>query len=152
MYNELSKKFAEVKDLDVQGVGDKIGGKVKLNIDNGTFENACALRMSYAFNEEGTRKIKSSDGAVSSGKASSDGSKDWYLYRVNDFKKMLDNNFDDKETTNDINNLKGKKGIIVFEDCGFSNATGHVDLYDGKQVEGSDYSNISKKMTLYKIE
>ena len=49
MYSKLSQYFSEVKDLSVSEVGEKIGGKVKLNIKNGTFQNACAIRMSYAF-------------------------------------------------------------------------------------------------------
>ena len=145
MYNSLSQYFGEVKDLSVKEVGDKIGGKVKLNIDNGTFQNACAIRMSYAFNYSG-KEIKKSDGNVSSG-----ADKKWYLYRVNDFIKFLDSNYSDKEETTNIADFQGKKGVIVFKDCGWSDATGHVDLYDGNSVEGSDYSDKAKKMYLYKF-
>ena len=145
MYSSLSQHFGEVKDLSVKEVGDKIGGKVKLNIDNGTFKNACALRMSYAFNYSG-KEIKKSDGNVSSG-----ADKKWYMYRVNDFINFLDANYSNKEETTNISTFQGKKGVIVFKDCGWSDATGHVDLYDGYSVEGSDYSNVAKKMYLYKI-
>lgn len=145
MYSNLSKYFAEVKDLDVPAVGKKIGGKVELNINNGTFQNACAIRMSYAFNYSG-KEIKKTDGAVSSGK-----DKKWYLYRVKDFKNFLNSNYSNKETSTNISSFKGKTGVIVFEDCGWSDATGHVDLYDGNEVEGKDYSNVAKSMTLYKI-
>lgn len=145
MYSSLSQHFGEVKDLSVKEVGDKIGGKVKLNIDNGTFKNACAIRMSYAFNYSG-KEIKKSDGNVSSG-----ADKKWYLYRVNDFINFLDANYSNKEETTNISTFQGKKGVIVFKDCGWSDATGHVDLYDGYSVEGSDYSNVAKKMYLYKI-
>ena len=34
-------------------VGKKIGGKVQYNIDQGIFQNACAIRMSYALNYSG---------------------------------------------------------------------------------------------------
>lgn len=146
MYDKLSQYFGEVKDLSVKEVGDKIGGKVKLNIDNGTFQNACAIRMSYAFNYSG-KEIKKTDGAVSSGE-----DKKWYMYRVNDFIKFLDANYTNKEETDDIENFKGKKGVIVFKDCGWTDATGHVDLYDGDSVEGNDYSNRAKKMYLYIID
>lgn len=145
MYSNLSKYFAEVKDLDVPAVGKKIGGKVELNINNGTFQNACAIRMSYAFNYS-RKEIKKTDGAVSSGK-----DKKWYLYRVKDFKNFLNSNYSNKETSTNISSFKGKTGVIVFEDCGWSDATGHVDLYDGNEVEGKDYSNVAKSMTLYKI-
>ena len=146
MYNKLSQYFGEVKDVSVKEVGEKIGGKVKLNIDNGTFQNACAIRMSYAFNYSG-KEIKKTDGAVSSG-----GDKKWYMYRVNDFIKFLDANYTNKKETDDIEDFKGKKGVIVFKDCGWTDATGHVDLYDGDSVEGNDYSNRAKKMYLYIID
>ena len=73
------------------------------------------------------------------------------LYRVKDFINFLKSNYSDTETTTDISTFKGKKGVIVFEDCGWSDATGHVYLYDGSMVEGSDYSNKAKSMTLFKI-
>ena len=145
MYSNLSKYFGEVKDLSVSEVGEKIGGKVGLNIKNGTFQNACAIRMSYAFNKSG-KLISKTDGAVSSGK-----DKNWYLYRVADFINFLKSNYTDIEEETDISKFEGKKGVIVFKDCGWSDATGHVDLYDGNQVEGSDYSNKAKSMILFKI-
>ena len=145
MYSKLSEYFSEVKDLSVAEVGEKIGGKVGLNIKNGTFQNACAIRMSYAFNKSG-KLISKTDGAVSSGE-----DKKWYLYRVKDFINFLKSNYTDYENATDISKFKGKTGVIVFEDCGWSDATGHVDLYDGDQVEGSDYSDKAKSMTLFKI-
>ena len=145
MYSDLSKYFGEVKDLTVAEVGEKIGGKVGLNIKSGTFQNACAIRMSYAFNYSG-KEIKKTDGTVSSG-----ADKKWYLYRVKDFIKFLKNNYSNYETSSDISTFEGKKGVIVFEDCGWSDATGHVDLYDGSKVEGSDYSAEAKTMYLFKI-
>ena len=35
--------------------------------------------------------------------------------------------------------LKGKKGIIIFEIKGWSDATGHADLWDGGKVVRDDY-------------
>ena len=53
MYSQLSQYFSEVKDLSVAEVGEKIGGKVGLNIKNGTFQNACAIRMSMLLINQG---------------------------------------------------------------------------------------------------
>ena len=82
MYEDLSGYFNEVKDLSVDEIGELIGGKVQWNIDHGYFKNACAIRMSYAFNYSGIR-INKNDGATVSG---DDGY--WYLYRVADFIKF----------------------------------------------------------------
>jgi len=37
--------------------------------------------------------------------------------------------------------LRGKKGIIIFDVEGWSDATGHADLWDGMSVVGSDYGD-----------
>ena len=63
----------------------------------------------------------------------------------------MNSNYTNTEKATDISKFQGKKGVIVFEDCGWSDATGHVDLFDGSQVEGSDYSDKAKSMTLFKI-
>ena len=146
-FSDLSSKFEDVKDLSIKQLGDYIGGKVKVNIDNGTFENGCAIRMSYAINYAGLEIKNSDDISVVSGD-----DKKWYIYRVKDLKTFIDSNFSDKETVKKLKDLDGKKGIIIFENCNFSNATGHADLFDGTNVLGSDYSNSCNSIILYKID
>ena len=55
----------EVKK-SVKEVGELIGGKVKLNIDAGTFVNACPIRMSYVLNKTGIVIPRGAGYAVSS--------------------------------------------------------------------------------------
>jgi cytoplasmic protein len=45
--------FARVKELPPSQVGSIIGGKVEVNIKANIFQNACAIRLSYAFNYSG---------------------------------------------------------------------------------------------------
>lgn len=52
-YSTLSSNFSKVKDLPTSAVGKLIGGKVEENIKAGFFTNACAIRLSYAFNYSG---------------------------------------------------------------------------------------------------
>ena len=139
-YSSLSRHFSDVKHLSVSGVGNLIGGKVKINVDSKTFENACALRLSYALNKSGYT-IRETDGAVSFG---ADGK--WYLYRVSDIIKYVKKIA--IETIDDRYNFNKKKGIIVFGDCNWTNATGHVDLFNGTVVEGDDYPSCGI-VTLY---
>ena len=146
-YSDLSSYFRDVKDLSIEGLGDKIGGKVKQNIDGGFFENTCAIRMSYALNNAGLEITNSGGLSVSSG---SDGK--WYIYRVKDLKRFIESNFSEKETVKKTKDLKGKKGIIIFEDCGFSDATGHADLFNGNSVEWTDYDKDCNTKILYKID
>ncbi|KAL6624212.1 type VI secretion system amidase effector protein Tae4 [Neocallimastix sp. 'constans'] len=119
-YNTLSTYFNKVKNLSVKEV-------VCFNTEGNIFENACALRMSYALNKSGYT-IKSSDGHVSSGMVDIES----YLKKTFGVPKK-------GKTTSDFK----ESGIIVFKVTNFSNATGHVDLYNGKTVEGKDYCNDS---------
>jgi hypothetical protein len=144
-YAALSAAFADIKGKSVQEVGLIIGGMVKVNIDSGDFQNACALRLSYALNKVGI-KISSKDGKVSSG---ADGKK--YLYRINDVEKLVKNNLYSTETLSGTtsSDFDKKQGIIVFRSCGWGNAAGHIDLYNGTTVEDHDYSTECGKITLY---
>lgn len=146
-YYMLSRAFADVKNLDVPELGRFIGGKVEQNIAAGIFKNGCAIRMSYAFNKSGN-SISSSDGAVSSG---ADGA--WYLYRVSDMINFVEKTLTGPSLSgNSPASFYGKKGIIIFSGCGWGDATGHVDLFDGSQVEGTDYFNTCSNAVLYIID
>jgi len=112
-------------------VANTIGGKVKLNIDNKTFKNLCAVRMSYVLNKCGI-KILATDGATSGGE---DGKR--YLYRVADLRPFLARKFGQPDATDSSAShsaLIGKKGIIVFE-VPFGGATGHATLWGGNSGE-----------------
>ena len=51
-----------------------------------------------------------------------------------------------------VGQLIGKKGIIIFTDCNWTNASGHVDLFNGKEVEGHGYFNECGMVTLYGLK
>lgn len=144
MYDELSKYFKEVKDKSAHDVCEFIGGKVKIN----DFTNCCAVRMSYAFNKAGIKIPYIKEQTVSG-----EGKKDWYIFRVRIFKKFLDEKNYTKHTTKEksLEEFKDKKGVIVF-DVDWADATGHVDLFNGSVVEGKDYTNVAKSITLYEIK
>lgn len=145
-YTILSSGFSKVKNLDVKAVGDLIGGKIKQNIDAGVFKNACAIRLSYAIHEAGGI-ITKADGAVSSGADSK-----WYLFRVTDMEKYVKRISKEKVEGTKLSDFSGKKGFIVFLNCGWSDATGHIDLFDGTQVEGKEYWGQCMNAILYVIE
>lgn len=120
--------FAEV-NVPVKEVGKKIGGNVHLNIDSGVFQNACPIRMSYVLNKSNILIPSGKKYAVVSGK-----DKNQYMYRVNDMIQFLNETFGKPDVTIKSpkeSDFKGKKGIIVFSGSGWSNARGHVTLWDG---------------------
>lgn len=96
------------------------------------YENACALRLSKAFNYGGVTittgatgyKVKGADGKP-------------YLLRVNDMIKFVRANFGASDLVtrpkgqDTSSQFMGKKGIIIFKVTGWGNATGHVTLWNG---------------------
>ncbi len=143
-WGELLKNYP---NMDAKTVFTNIGGKVKLNDDIGVFKNACATRISKALNFSlGVHdipffKTQNSDGndvvQVSSG-----GKKHWYIYRVKPLVEYLSKYYGSPKVVSSgkyKQTLKGKKGIIIFEIKGWSDATGHADLWDGTKVVRDDY-------------
>ena len=46
---------------------------------------------------------------------------------------------------------QGKAGIIHYSDCGWSDATGHFDVWDGTQIRSHGYPDKCKTMALYNV-
>ncbi|MDR3214587.1 MAG: type VI secretion system amidase effector protein Tae4 [Azoarcus sp.] len=130
-------RFLEV-NVSVQDVGRIIGGKVKLNIDQRTFPNACPIRMSYVLNHTGfpvNKNLVPLDGdgrlQVSSGADSL-----WYIFRVKALRSYLQTVFGDPDIelqTPPIvaSALPGEKGIVIITGSGWDDAAGHATLFDG---------------------
>lgn len=131
-FQSLWSAHQEVALLSVEQVGDYLGGKVEMNIDAGIFTNACAIRLSHAFNEAtdgNLPKIPYIEGAVSS-----DVEQDWHLFRVNDTRTFMESNFGPPNiVSDDPADFYGQQGVIAFQVDQWSDATGHVDLFDGAE-------------------
>jgi len=135
----------------------EIGGKVKLNYDIGVFKNACATRISKALNYSGNNHkipfFKTKDGNGNDViQVSSGGMKNWYIYRVKVIAKYLEEKYGPGKLINTVSykkELAGKKGIIVFEVSGWTDATGHADLWNGKNCIGSDYGSKASKILFW---
>ncbi|WP_306395692.1 type VI secretion system amidase effector protein Tae4 [Telluria beijingensis] len=120
-----------------------IGGNVEKNIDNPAasqrWENTCAVRMSYILGQAGLR-IPSIRGQTVSG---ADGRK--YFFRVRDLIGFLTQQWGTAEIVkypaSGGGTLAGKKGVVLFEVSGWSNAQGHATLYDGSSCYDHCYFN-----------
>lgn len=115
--------------LPVAAVGQKIGGNVQKNIDAQIFQNACPIRMSYVLNETGFPITKGNGYETVSGR-----DKRLYLFRVNDMMDYLERLFGKAEKTVKApkpTDFTAMKGILVVKGHGWSNARGHVTLWDG---------------------
>lgn len=115
--------------VSVAAVGQKIGGNVQKNIDAKIFQNACPIRMSYVLNMTGFPIRKGSGYETVSGS-----DKRLYLFRVNDMMDYLERVFGKPDKTVKapaVTDFANMKGIIVVKGHGWSNARGHVTLWDG---------------------
>lgn len=146
-FEDLWNAYAEVGMMGYQAVYDLVGGNVaelrRSNPDD--YTNACALRMSRAFNYGGYQvptgtitprtniyRVRGGDGLP-------------YILRVTGVIDFVRHNWGtpDKTLTPDQSaTLNGLKGLIVVEVQGWGDATGHVTLWDGSSTgDGSDYQN-----------
>ena len=131
-----------------------IGGAV----DAAWITNTCAIRMSRALNYTGI-PLPSNFKGMSTVKGG-DGKR--YAFRVREMRKWLDGtlgkaDFDLTKSAGvafNKNSIAGMKGIIAF-DIAFSDATGHLDLWDGSVITSEshmsrDYYNAASRITIWK--
>ncbi|HEJ8099123.1 TPA: type VI secretion system amidase effector protein Tae4 [Serratia marcescens] len=114
-----------------QNVAKIIGGRVTMNIaPNGKWENTCAVRMSYILNKSGFPIPYVKDQTVSGA------DRQWYFFRVKDLIAYLTKIWGKPDLRVKFpppggGELAGKKGIILFEIAGWSDAGGHATLWNG---------------------
>lgn len=105
-----------------------IGGQVAYNINNPDpnlrWQNTCAVRMSYILNYSGL-KITPAGRKTVSGK-----DKNWYFYRVSYLIDFLKSQWGEPKIVK-YPTVIGKKGIILFQISGWSDARGHATLFNG---------------------
>jgi len=135
---ELSKHYPASTIL-TKDLYDIIGGGLPENLrtNPNSWENSCAIRMSRGLNYSGIKLPKApSNGGNIVGKDKLN-----YWIRVKDLKEYLIRMLKDKfplieevGKPDAVNKFKDKKGIIVFDVSGWSNATGHFTLWDGSNL------------------
>lgn len=121
-------RFSEI-NISVENVGKMLGGKVEANIASGIFQNACPIRMSYVLNYSGVPIPANSRYATVTGK-----DKKRYMFRVNDMMDFLASAFGKPDLTVSSpgpGSFNGRQGIIIFQGNGWSDARGHVTLWNG---------------------
>ncbi len=144
-------------NVDAGTVFTDIGGKVGLNYDMGVFKNACATRVSKALNGVGgVHSIPFFKAIGPNGKheaqVSSGRHRQWYIFRVKMLVRHLTAKYGGPERylpSNYKAQLAGRKGIIVFEVSGWSDATGHADLWDGGKCLYQDYGGQANRVLFW---
>jgi hypothetical protein len=137
-----------------------IGGKVLHNYQIGVFSNACSTRVSAALNESG--KIHEIPFFKDTGitgtpqaQVSSGANKKWYIFRVKMLIKYLTQRYGKPEEflpEEYQQKIACRKGIIVFEVKGWSDATGHADLWDGSACLWHGYDDVAHKILFWEAK
>lgn len=122
-------------------VAQVIGGDVAANIRDKTnpWKNTCAVRMSYILNQSGLFI------PPTAGKTKKGGDGRNYFYRVKDVIEFLKQRWGPPEIIayppTGGGSMIGKKGVVLFEVRGWTDATGHATLFNGTSCYDHCYFN-----------
>jgi hypothetical protein len=132
-----------------EDVKTSIGGKIDLP----WLTNTCVVRVSRAFNYSGQKIPKDFQGleTVEGG----DGLR--YAFRVDEFEYFMDKRFGNalidvnkERFTDSIKDSLGRlKGVIMFRVAGWSDATGHMDLWNGEECATESYFDKANAIKLW---
>lgn len=111
----------------------RVGGGVNM----AWLTNTCTVRMSMAFHNAGHPIPQAQHGMTTT--YGNDGRR--YAFRVAEFNDWLRSVYGLPSASGAGNRsvVAGKKGIIQFAVDGWSDATGHFDMWDGQKVKYSEY-------------
>ncbi|MVA55372.1 type VI secretion system amidase effector protein Tae4 [Agrobacterium vitis] len=138
---------ASMRIYDPQASGAKvsevIGGNVAKNVNNpnpvARWSNTCAVRMSYILNYSGMHLPHVAAQTVSGA------DQKWYFFRVKNLIDYLEKTWGKPEVvqypTSNGGTLAGKRGVILFEVSGWSDAQGHATLFNGTVCYDHCYFN-----------
>jgi len=124
-------------------VAQVIGGNVAANINSRDpklrWNNTCAVRMSYILNQSGLT-VPSIPGQTVSG-----ADKRQYFHRIGNLIAFLKQRWGPAEVVkyppSGGGTLAGKRGVILFEVSGWSDARGHATLFNGSACYDHCYFN-----------
>lgn len=143
LFSSLKTSFALVAGMTAPQVYQKVRGNVYSNYlrEPLKYNNACALRLSYALNMSPGHAIPFIQDVTVSGDTNSDGVKEWYFLTVSSLVEYLKSVYGDCKSTN-TNAIQGKTGIIWQSDCPWiPSATGHVDVWDQNNAVDHYYND-----------
>lgn len=115
-------------------IESELGGNLK------GLTNYCCVRVSHALISASHPITRNSDYKDKNGNK--------YIIRVQTMKEYLKNKYG-APTVVTAETAKGKKGIIIFDVSGWSDATGHADLWDGSACAYKAYWDKASKAHLW---
>ncbi|SDS16136.1 type VI secretion system amidase effector protein Tae4 [Pseudomonas granadensis] len=144
-FSTLWTAYAEVGPKSSIEVYALVGGNVEAARAEkpDAYANACALRISRGFNYGGYKIPKGTIIPSKSIYRLAGADQLPYIMKVADFLAFLKHNWgapDRELKMSESDYINGKKGVIIMEINGWSDATGHATLWNGSATgDNSDY-------------
>lgn len=147
-FSEIWNNYPNSHDADA--VKHAIGGRV----DAAWIANTCVIRLSKALNSSPGHKIIRNVGGLST-VSGADGK--WYGYRVREMESYMVAMYGPPTITAEgspaelVKAVQGRQGIIQFDVRGWSDSSGHFDVWDGGNIRYSDYFNKAHRVNLWEL-
>lgn len=130
-----------------------IGGGVNVS----WITNTCVVRVSRSFNASGNYISNASGDGLTTVKGA-DGRN--YALRVREFTRWMRNRYGAPDLEHEYpppgggevpTSFWGRQGVIIFEVDGWTDATGHVDLWNGARCRHAAYFERASKVMLWEV-
>lgn len=119
--------------------------------------NTCVLRLSRSFNAAGNPIPRSSSDEIVTVRGA-DGKN--YALRVREFARYLRRKYGPAQLVHTYPDgaggevpasLQGQQGVIMFDVDGWSDATGHLDLWNGLRCRHQSYFHVAREVSLWTV-
>lgn len=135
-FDELQSKYRRYDEISDSELFKEYGGDMQDALDyndkKGRNTYACALRVSATLVDNG-ELINKKSGITLTAKNGNH-----YIVNTEKLNDYLTANYELSDTSMDQSSYSGRKGIIFFR-IGYSDASGHITLWDGNNVLGGSY-------------
>lgn len=137
-----SSLWAAYPDMDSATVKSEIGG----NVNADWITNTCVIRLSRALNAAGGRFVVPKNFPGLTTVSGGDGKR--YAFRVVEMAKYMLETYGLPQVGK-ANDIVGRKGIVLYDREGWSDANGHFDMWDGSTAKYTDYTSESTNVFIW---
>ena len=127
--------FSQLWNAYPHGSASAVKSKIGGNVNAPYITNTCVVRVSHCFNSTAQPIPRSFSGLLTV----RGGNGKRYALRVKEFNRFMRARYGAPAVTGGRTAMSGKQGIIMFDVQGWSDATGHFDLWDGSQPAHAEY-------------
>lgn len=138
--------FAQLEDKYPNGTASEVKFLIGGNVNLAWVTNTCVIRISRAMNYAGEPIPRNFAGL----NTIRGGDNKRYAFRVAEFQNFMTTRFGQPSVTGSkAGDFAGKTGIIMFTVNGWSDATGHFDLWDGNGCVHKCYFDKASSVSLW---